>query len=64
MVARSCSKPVQIKAKLAKNGSWTYTVPAKRKLTAGTWEVAVAGTDTTGLFGNINPKGKVRFRLK
>lgn len=64
MVVRSCRKPVLITAKLAASGKWTYTVPSKRKLTAGRWEVTVAGTDKAGIFGNLNPKAKVRFKLK
>lgn len=64
ILRRSCSRPVSIKTKLAANGSWTYTLPVKRKLVAGTYEVIVAGVDKVGIGGNLNPRSKTRFKLR
>lgn len=50
-----CSKPKLITARLVKddqNGQWTYSVPTKRPLSAGSYRVAAYGVDRAGAFGN------------
>jgi hypothetical protein len=62
----SCLKPKLIVAKLAKDGSWTFTPSTKTKrLTAGLYRVSVFGADGSGAFGNsASSKDRViRFRL-
>lgn len=65
---RSCRKPILITAKLdatAQDGAWTYTIPSRRKLSAGTYEVAALGVDKAGAAGNSVPeRGKARFKLR
>lgn len=65
MVLRSCSKPVLILVKLAKDGSWTYNVKSRIKLSAGTYRVIAAGQDNAGVTGNsAAAKDAIhRFRL-
>lgn len=52
IVLRSCSKPVLILAKLAKDGSWTYNVKSTIRLSAGVYRVIAAGQDNSGAAGN------------
>jgi hypothetical protein len=62
----SCAKPKLLVAKLAKDGSWTFTPSSKTKrLSAGLYRVSAYGVDGTGAFGNSAPSkdGVVRFRL-
>jgi hypothetical protein len=65
IVVRSCDKPVQITAKYdAANATWTYTVPAARRLAAGTYRVSAAGIDKAGVFGNSFKPTSLVFRLR
>ena len=66
LLKRSCSKPVLIVAKLAKDGSWTYNVSTKIKQpSAGLYRVSVYAADGSGAFGNSAPAkdSVIRFRL-
>jgi hypothetical protein len=65
IVLRSCSKPVLILAKLAKDGAWTYNVKSTIRLSAGLYRVIVAGQDNAGAAGNSAPAKDAihRFRL-
>ncbi|HEV2784822.1 MAG TPA: choice-of-anchor Q domain-containing protein [Solirubrobacteraceae bacterium] len=64
IVLRSCKKPPLLLAKLAANGTWTYSVDA-RKLSAGAYRVIVVGADNSGAFGNSALRGDAirRFTL-
>jgi hypothetical protein len=62
---RSCSRPIQITARLnAAAGTWTYTVPSRRRLAAGTYRISVAGVDNAGVFGNSFSPASVTFKLR
>ncbi len=65
IVSRSCSRPVQIAVRLdSKAGTWSYAVPSRRRLAAGTYRVSVAGTDNAGVFGNAFTPAAVTFKLR
>lgn len=63
-----CTKPRLITARLVKGdaGQWTYNVPMKRPLSAGSYRVAAYGVDKTGAFGNSAPAraATISFRIK
>lgn len=64
-----CTKPRLIAARLVKgdkNGQWTYSVPMKRPLSAGSYRVAAYGVDQAGAFGNSAPAraANVSFTIK
>jgi hypothetical protein len=66
LLKKSCSKPVLIAANVAKDGSWTYGIPAKVKQpSAGLYRVSVYAADASGAFGNSAPASEsmIRFRL-
>jgi hypothetical protein len=64
-VLRSCTKPVLILAKLAKDGTWTYSFKSTVKFAAGLYRLIVAGQDNGGANGNSAPRSDAirRFRL-
>jgi hypothetical protein len=66
LLRKSCSKPVLIVAKLAKDGSWTYGISTKVKQpSAGLYRISVYAADGSGAFGNSAPTNDsvIRFRL-
>jgi hypothetical protein len=66
LLKTSCVKPKLLVAKLAKDGSWSYTPPAKVKaLSPGLYRVSAYGADGSGAFGNTAPSkdAVIRFRL-
>jgi hypothetical protein len=52
IVVKSCSKPVLLLAKTAKDGSWTFNVKSTIHLGVGTYRIVVAGVDNSGARGN------------
>lgn len=65
IVARSCRRPVFFRARLAANGvNWRYTVPSRRRLSAGTYRLYAGGTDKQGQSGNSFSRSSVAFRLR
>ena len=66
LLKTSCAKPRLLVAKLAKDGSWTFSPSAKTKrLSPGSYRVSAYAADGTGAFGNsaAAKDGVVRFRL-
>lgn len=65
IVVRGCDKPVQITAKYnAADATWTYRLPAARRLSAGTYRLSAAGVDKAGVFGNSFKPTSVVFKLR
>ncbi|MDX6638947.1 MAG: Esterase depolymerase [Solirubrobacterales bacterium] len=66
LVTRSCAKPVLLKAKLGKHGTWTYRVPRAIRLPAGRYRLRSVGTDRAGVTGNTASATKraVSFKLR
>jgi hypothetical protein len=62
-VRRRCSSPLEITARLRRS-SWTYTVPSRRRLPAGSYRLTATGTDRAGITGNVFPVRTVSFRLR
>ncbi len=64
-VLRSCLKPVLILAKLAGDGTWSYSLKRTLKLKPGLYRVIAAGRDNAGAAGNSAPIADAihRFRL-
>jgi hypothetical protein len=65
LVTRSCKDPVLVRARLAKDGTWSYDGPRRLKLPAARYRVRVYGTDRAGVFGNAAraSRGRVTFRV-
>lgn len=66
LLRTSCVKPKLLLAKLAKDGTWTFSISAKVKQpTPGLYRVSVYAADATGAFGNSAPAKDrvVRFRI-
>jgi PKD domain len=66
LLKKSCSKPVLIVAKLAKDGSWTYGISTQVKQPSpGQYRISVYAADGSGAFGNSAPTNDsvIRFRL-
>jgi hypothetical protein len=63
VVTRSCTKPVLILAKLAKDGTWTYALKSTLKLSAGAYRIIAAGQDSAGATGNSAPVGDAIHRF-
>jgi hypothetical protein len=66
LLKTSCIKPKLLVAKLAKDGSWSYSPSTKTKaLSAGLYRVSTYGADGSGAFGNTagSKDRVVRFRL-
>jgi hypothetical protein len=62
----SCAKPKLLLAKVAKDGSWTFSPSTKTKrLSAGLYRVSVYGVDASASFGNsaATKDSVIRFRL-
>ncbi len=52
IVLKSCDKPVLLAAKLAKDGTWTFSVKSTIKLGAGRYRATAVGLDNSGSAGN------------
>jgi len=52
IVLKSCASPVLLLAKLAKDGTWTFSVKSTIKLGAGKYRVTAVGLDNAGTGGN------------
>ncbi len=65
LVTRSCKDPVLVRARLAKDGTWSYAGPRRLKLPAARYRVRAYGTDRAGVFGNAAraSRGSVTFRV-
>jgi hypothetical protein len=66
LLKKSCSKPVLIVAKLAKDGSWTYGISTQvKRPSPGQYRISVYAADGSGAFGNSAPTNDsvIRFRL-
>ncbi len=66
LIKTSCKKPKLLVAKLAKDGTWAYTISLKVKQpSAGLYRASVYGADATGAFGNsaATKDSIIRFRI-
>lgn len=65
LVTRSCRDPVLVRARVAKDGTWSYAGPRRLKLPAARYRVRAYGTDRAGVFGNAAQGGRssVTFRV-
>ena len=52
IVAKSCTRPILLLAKVATDGSWTYKLRSTIKLGVGTYRIIVLGLDKSGAAGN------------
>ena len=65
LVTRSCKDPVLVRARVAKDGTWSYAGPRRLKLPAARYRVRAYGTDRAGVFGNAAQasRSSVTFRV-